>query len=378
MTILSFNGFIRDIVYTPYLNPKTEIYNIQNFNINNSKPFGIINFDSLQNNIAYSRWTSPKRTRTYPFAKIYNTFHFNSKKITIIPIIKDEGAGTGNNDRINFITLSWMNLLNIYIILAWYEDADAVAGSNNKITRQKLDHEYINQKILEISHYQSTALHWNTTHFQKDFQNVYLQAVNSYEEIAKTKNVILHSPQNHRDVLSNFLEDNIFSLEKFQDYTLRRSLAAAQRESVTTHKYEYLSDGYKSIFLISNYLGGVYHLTADEVYIKDNIFTIQESKNASKGIFPSEDDIKDGLFKLILFNNLDSLYLNDVQVEFKTRLKITANVTGTLNLPNDQNTIDIFCHNNKLIKKRKQLIELLNLESSHNQKINIMITPNNV
>jgi hypothetical protein len=378
MTILSFNGFIRDIVYTPYLNPKTEIYNIQDFNINNSKPFGIINFDSLQNNIAYSRWTSPKRTRTYPFAKIYNTFHLNSKKITIIPIIKDEGAGTGNNDRINFITLSWMNLLNIYIILAWYEDADVVSGSNNKITRQKLNHEYINQKILEISHYQSTALHWNTTHFQKDFQNVYLQAVNSYEEIAKVKNVILHSPQNHRDVLSNFLEYDVFSLDKFRDYTLRRSLTAAQRESVTTHKYEYLSDGYKSIFLISNYLGGVYHLTTDEVYIRDNIFTIQESKNASKGIFPSEDDIKDGLFKLILFNNLDSLYLNDLQVQFKTRLKITANITGTLNLPNDQNTIDIFCQNNKLIKKRKQLIELLNLESSHNQKINIMITSNNV
>jgi hypothetical protein len=74
MTILNFNGFIRDIVYTSYLNPKTEIYNIQDFNINNSKPFGIISFDLLQNNIAYSRWTSPKRTRTYPFAKIYNTF----------------------------------------------------------------------------------------------------------------------------------------------------------------------------------------------------------------------------------------------------------------------------------------------------------------
>lgn len=114
MNLLTFTGFIRDIIYTPCLIPKIETYNINQFDINYVKPFGIINLDSLQNNIAFSRWTSPKRTRTYPFAKIYNTYHLNSKKVTVIPVIKDEGAGTDNNDRINFITLSWMNLLNVY------------------------------------------------------------------------------------------------------------------------------------------------------------------------------------------------------------------------------------------------------------------------
>lgn len=44
--------------------------------------------------------------------------------MAIIPIIKDEGAGTQNNDRINFITFSWMNLLNIYIILVLNREAD--------------------------------------------------------------------------------------------------------------------------------------------------------------------------------------------------------------------------------------------------------------
>ncbi len=137
MAILCFEGFIRDIIYKPVLIPKIKTYALDNFNINQSKPFGIINLDSPQNNIAFSQWKSPKRTRTYPFARIYNTYHLNSKKITIIPVIKDEGAG-GDNDRINFITLFWMNLLNVFIILAWYEQADVVTGTNNKITKQKM------------------------------------------------------------------------------------------------------------------------------------------------------------------------------------------------------------------------------------------------
>ncbi|MBW4476426.1 MAG: hypothetical protein KME54_06015 [Tolypothrix brevis GSE-NOS-MK-07-07A] len=376
MEILSFTGFIRDIVYTPVLIPKIEIYEIINFNINHVKPFGIITLDSLQNNIAFSKWTSPKRTRTYPFAKVYNTYHLNSKKVTVIPVIKDEGAGTDNNDRINFITLSWMNLLNVYIILAWYETASVVPNSTNKITNQKLNADYVKQKILEISSYQLTALHWNTTHFERDFQNIYLNAVNSYENIATTQNVSLHSRQKHLEVLNNFQQDDNFKLEKFKDYTLIRSLAAARRESMTMHSLEYLSDGYKGIFYISNYLGGIYHLTADEVYLEGNIFTIQESKNVTKGQFPSEDDIKDGLFKLILFSNLESLFLGDTQVEFRTQLKITGSIKGYLELPNDITTLENFCQSNNLSKRKRQLINLLNLETIQNPKLNIVITEN--
>ncbi len=103
MDILNFTGFIRDIVYTPVLIPKIFTYDINNFDINQTKPFGIITLNSLQNNIAFSKWKSPKRTRTYPFAIIYNTYHLNSKKVTVIPVIKDEGAGSGNNDRINLL-----------------------------------------------------------------------------------------------------------------------------------------------------------------------------------------------------------------------------------------------------------------------------------
>ena len=117
MGTLSLKGFIRDATYTPHFNPeKFEVYDIVQFDVNESQSYGLIDLGTSGNNLAFSKWVSPKRTRSYPFARIYNTFHFNTKKVTIIPIIKDEGAGTQNNDRINFITFSWMNLLNIYII----------------------------------------------------------------------------------------------------------------------------------------------------------------------------------------------------------------------------------------------------------------------
>jgi len=37
-----------------------------------------------------SKWVSPKRTRTYPYERVYNTLTF-AKKITVIPIVKRRG-----------------------------------------------------------------------------------------------------------------------------------------------------------------------------------------------------------------------------------------------------------------------------------------------
>ena len=191
-------GFIRDGRYTPYLNPEEfEEYDIAQFDVNQAQTYGLINLGAQGNNLAFSKWVSPKRTRTYPFARIYNTFHLNTKKITIIPIIKDEGAGTQNNDRINFITFSWMNLLDIYIILAWYEDAERKPGTTDRITNQMLNVESVREKLLEVSQYRMTALHWNTTHFEKDFESIYLNAVNGYKKISQERNVSVHNPRDH-------------------------------------------------------------------------------------------------------------------------------------------------------------------------------------
>ena len=376
MTILSLKGFVRDVRYTPCFSPDAlNVYDIAQFDVNQAQAYGLINLGVPGNNLAFSKWVSPKRTRSYPFARIYNTCHLNTKKVTIIPIIKDEGAGTQNNDRINFITFSWMNLLNIYIILAWYEDAKIKPGTTDRITDQILNAEGVREKLLEVSRYQMTALHWNTTHFEKDFESTYLNAVAGYKKISQVKNVAVHSPKNHLQTLEKFKVDGRFSLTCFKETTLPRSSEAAHRESVTTHILESLEENAKGVFCISNYLGGQYYLTADEVYWDNDQLIIQESKNSSKGKLPSEDDIKDGLFKLILFANMEEVAVDErTNIQFITRLKLTGDLIGSLFLPCATGDIFNFCAENRLLQTHQKRLILLNQETSENNKLQIWIT----
>ena len=287
-----------------------------------------------------------------------------------------KGADT-NNDRINFITFSWMNLLNVYIVLAWYDDAKIKARTTNRITDQVLNAENVRKTLLEISGYQSTALHWNTRHFNNDFERIYLNAVDSYQKISLKHNVTLHSSQDHLDTLNKYKVDNQFSLESFKRETLSSSQKAALRETTTVHKLEALDDNPKGIFSISNNLGGEYHLTADEIYWEDDKLIIQESKNTTKEKFPSKTDITDGLFKLILFANMEQLSVEgETDVQFVTRLKLTGNLTGSLKLPCPTNLIYDFFRQNGLTSAKQKLILSLNQKAKGN-KLDVWITSSN-
>jgi len=117
MDILKFTRFIKDVKYQAFLTKKLAKTVFSEFDINSAASAGkIITQDG---EVAYSKWVSPKRTRTYPFERLYNTIN-SPVRLTIIPIIKDEGAD-GDLDRIQYSTISWMNLLNIYIVLAYYD-----------------------------------------------------------------------------------------------------------------------------------------------------------------------------------------------------------------------------------------------------------------
>lgn len=372
MTVLQLQGYAKDITYTPKLSPILNSYPLENFNINDASPSGIVTFGQ-DDQIAYSQWVSPKRTRSYPFARIYNRYHLNTKRVTIIPIIKDEGA-KGDMDRINFITFSWMSLLNIYIILAWYESAIPNPRNPNKITEQKFNNAYIKAQIEQLSRYQVSALHWNTTHFTQNFEPVLNQAIHSYAQISQQTGVVLHSPKRNFEFLRNCQQNGVFTIEGFKSATLESSLRAARRETKTTHKHELLSHNAKAIIELSNYLGGQYYLTVDEVFEENGRMILQESKNSTLGAaLPSKDDIKDGLFKLILFANLDELWLNNQKVEFSARLCLTGNFSGELNLSADQEYISQFCDYNNLNVNERTLIEKLQQEVSANQNISIVL-----
>lgn len=352
---------------------KLKEYKISNFEINDAAVSGIVEIDN-KNKVAYSKWVTPKRTRSYPFARIYDTYNFGGKRVTIIPAIKDEGIGASknksNNDRINFITLSWMNLTNVFVILAWYSEAEK--KSEYRITNQKFDNKYIKGKIKEISEYQLDAHHWNNEHFINDFRLIYEMAVSSYERIAKKLSVKMHPTSGHNNFLEKIIDDKNpkrISLEKFALITLFKSQLAAAREVVVKHKNEYLSlDSEKLVFEIKNNLGGSYFLTADEIIIDEDRkkLIIQEAKNSTLDKIPKLADIKDGLFKILLFSQIKTISIDDVRYGYRVGLKLTGNLKTSLKLPNDIKTVNVFSKVEKLSKPEVASVNMLNEEATKN------------
>ncbi|RPJ77456.1 MAG: hypothetical protein EHM20_06205 [Alphaproteobacteria bacterium] len=375
---LRFYGKVKNVQYRAFLTKELPQYGVDDFDINKARACGKITFKNGE--IAYSKWVSPKRTRTYPFERIYNTL--NSKtRLTVIPVLKDEGLN-GDLDRIQYSTISWMNLLNIYIVLAYYDKANKsvrpLQVAKDKISNQKFNNEIVNSQILRIIGDQlQSALHWNITLIEEQFINIYRLALDSYENISKNEGVKVHGRVTQEQYLAIIMRD----FHMFRDISLRGSRGASIRETMTTHALEYLGDGAKASFEIENYLGGIYYLTADEVIEekRGNSYVIQESKNCSEGFLPGLSDIKDGLFKLIIYSNLDTLILDSVPVNFKSRLKLTGRkVKGTLLMPCDEVTLAEFLEINKgnCSKREADIIRKLNLESANNNRLEILVSPN--
>lgn len=158
------------------------------------------------------------------------------------------------------------------------------------------------------------------------------------------------------------------------------SQGASKREAMTSHLFEYLNDGIKATFCIENYLGGTYHLTPDEIVCVDGKYIIQESKNSTKKALPDLSDIQDGLFKLILYSNLDSLELNQQQVSFSTRLKLTGkDIRESITLSSGLEDLERFLEiNHDIFNAREQsLIKKLYIETQVNDNIEIEIKGNN-
>lgn len=373
--ILNCTGFIKGVTYQTFLNESLRETDFDRFNINQAKAFGLIKFESPKTEIAYSKWVTPKRTRSYPFARIYNTYN-SCKAVTVIPVLKDEGKN-GERDRIQFNTISWMNLLNIYIVLAYYDTAEKSfkkgQEQKHKLTNQKFNNEFVKSQIEEIVRYRQSALHWNKNLFETRFTEIFTKALESYDNIAQQTGVLVHSRQGLDKYVAKIERD----FSEFANISLKGSQNASRREAFTSHSKEHLVDGQKATFSIENYLGGIYYLTPDEVFCRNDIYIIQESKNASGGLLPSIPDVQDGLFKLILFSNLDSLTINQEQVQFISKLKLTGkNIIGSIQFPQQIDKIDSFLENNSFKRSQIKVINNLALESQQNKKLIIEITGN--
>lgn len=212
---------IEEIKYRSFLKYELVENPIETFDINNAKSSCVLSFE--QNRFAISKWVSPKRTHSYPYERVYNTLPV-SKQITIIPVVKDEGA-KGDRDFLQWDTVSLMSLLDVYLILAYYKTVEKHCTRENKITNQKFDNEFVLNKIKEFGNYHSSALHWNL----KELNNVpeiLLKVKESYKKNATQTLVKFHGEYG----LENFHFVISTNLDAFMESS-RLKAEASQKEN---------------------------------------------------------------------------------------------------------------------------------------------------
>ena len=337
---------ITGISYSIELEQQLKSIEFNDFDINKMPSSAILIYKESKYGI--SKWVSPKRTRSYPYERVYNTLKM-AKKITVIPVIKDEGLA-GDRDYIQWDTISMMSLLDVYVILAYYDKATA---KGNKISNQKFNNEYIKTKIEEIHQYHSSALHWNVQEMNNSFNSTLQKAVDSYREIEiQTKNKL----HNFSDI-ERFQFKICNQLSDFTNFSRLKAKQAQNREMNTTQPKEILLTVSKAKITISNYLGGLYYLTVDEMVIKDNNIFIIENKHSTRSKLPNKSDIKDGLLKMILFSNLKDVIIETTKYNCYPELLLTSsNITGSINSNSLSKDINSFFKLNTLSQSQNLLI----------------------
>jgi hypothetical protein len=235
-----------------------------------------------------SWWVSAKRTRSYPYARVYDTLSFSGKKVTIIPIYKDEGAD-GDRDFLQWDTLSLMSLLQVNVIIGYYNCAIKSNSYNNKIKKQRFDIDYINEQIIALSSFHSDALHWNL--LQANLAPAIAhKAVDAYKRISAAVGVQMHSAQ----TISRIIDQISMSADEFKRVSRNHAHSAQSREIATLQPKEKINRAEKASITINNYLGGKYYFTADEARIINGDLHLVECKHSKSASLPSINDIKDG------------------------------------------------------------------------------------
>lgn len=349
---------ITGIEYKIKLLPDLTSVDLKDFDIN-SRPASCLIKDNKKV-FAISKWISPKRSRSYPYEKVYNTLSI-PKKITVIPIIKDEGF-EGDRDFIQWDTISLMSLLDVYVIFAYYNDAKKHKIRKDKVTKQQLDNDFIYSKIKEIGNYHSSALHWNLKEV-RNISNLISIVQKSYSNLGNKLKVRFHNSQGLEDFKNQFKED----VNNFMVLSREKAKEAQARESKTTQPKELLKTLTKATITIKNYLGGLYFLTTDEVLIKGRTVYLIESKHTRKSLIPSKGDVKDGLLKMILYCNLEKVIIEGKEYEAVPVLNLTsAKLIGEVKSSETQSKLDKFLTENKFNTLQKKFVVELFLEAKTN------------
>jgi uncharacterized pyridoxamine 5'-phosphate oxidase family protein len=275
-----------------------KFYNLEELKAETPFENAVFGLNVRGRDMAVSWWVSAKRTRSYPYARVYDTLAFNGMKATIIPFVKDEGA-KGDRDFLQWDTISLMSLLGIYVILAFYATAKP-SPVRGKITRQRFDCLYLAGRFDELARTGLSAHEWNVHEVESKLKFVAEKAKEGYRRIQSTTGVKLHAESGVDEAIRLLAQ----GVEKYRDRSRVFADKAQRREAITLQPKEHVTKAKKWMIAIRNQKGGYYPWTIDEaIRIKDNVFLI-EKKHSSKKKIPAMGDVKDGLLRLIIYSNI--------------------------------------------------------------------------
>jgi hypothetical protein len=149
-------------------------------------------------------------------------------------------------------------------------------------------------------------------------------------------------------------------------FSREKAKYAQSREISTIQPKEILSTSTKAKITITNYLGGQYFFTVDEVIIQNNTIYLIESKHSKNAIIPSISDIKDGLLKMILYSNLSDVEVDGIKMKSKAILRLTS--------PKISNDTEV----KLLLKKNSPQLELIDKLFKEANKNNFSVQINYV
>ena len=301
---------------------------------------------------AFSQWVSPKRTRSFPYSRVYDTLA-KKNRITLIPFCKDEGAD-GDRDFIQWDTISLMSLLNVYVIIGYYNLAEknqrTLQKHKNKITNQVYDYQYIKNQIEKLQDYQSSPLHWNLKQIEL-LPKIANLTLKSYQKISAETGVQLH--------IEDGIKKRIKILEKdtkiFKDYSRELAKQAQYRENLTIQPKEKITANKKKIIL-KNLLGGYYFLTIDECIFQKNQILLIEKKHSENDLIPSINDMKDAFIKMVLFTNIEKLEYQGKLQNYKTLVGLTSKtIRGYMHSKMNDTEIKTFYRKNNFSINQEQI-----------------------
>jgi len=317
--------------------------------------------------VVVSTWVSAKRTRSYPFSRVLRTlYQKDMKKITIIPVVKDEGKD-GDRDYLQFATISMMTFLGVYVIPAYYVDAEKnmrpKEAHKEKITNQKFDSNFIANKIQEILNTSDDVQTWNNS-IRDSISNLASKIKENYQRISNKTGVTLHDLEK----LYNRLQK--FAPETYKDLSRKASAGAARTESKTSNPKEKTFGFPKAriTFKIPK-IDGLCNLTTDGFHIIEKTLFLLECKHGKNSV-PKIEDVEDALFKYHFFNEFEELSNENSSYKSRTVIVVSSGGKTTKEISDELKDISNECKKNSVIfipigkddlkNGKKKIIEKLN------------------